>query len=80
MRHAITESRTVPTLCVPVIITGPSRKPDSSIQCVPVISPLPFRLNTPAKTGLSSVARPRGNIAVTPVRTACSPAPSSSVV
>src|SRR5688572_5103647 len=48
MRHAITASRTVPTLCVPVIITGPSRKPDSSIQCVPVISPLPFRLNTPA--------------------------------
>ena len=51
MRHAITASRTVPTLCVPVIITGPSRNPDSSIQCVPVISPLPLRLKTPANTG-----------------------------
>src|SRR5207253_9319667 len=30
------------SLCVLVIITGPSRKPDSSNQVVPVISPLPL--------------------------------------
>ena len=40
-----------------VIITGPSRKPESSTQVVPVISPLPFRVNQPAKTeSLKSVA------------------------
>ena len=44
----MTASRTTPTLCVLVIMTGPSRKPPSSIQAVPVISPLPFRLKTPA--------------------------------
>ena len=41
-RQAITASRTTPTLWVLVISTGPSRKPDSSTQVVPVISPLPF--------------------------------------
>jgi len=35
-----------------VIITGPSRKPDSSTQVVPVISPLPLSDHQPAKTGL----------------------------
>ena len=53
MRHWITASRTTPTLWVLVIITGPSRKPDSSIQVVPVISPLPFSENQPANDGLA---------------------------
>src|SRR5437016_10953684 len=48
--HWITASRTTPTLCVLVIITGPSRKPDSSNQVVPVISPLPLSDHQPAKT------------------------------
>ena len=47
-RQAMTASRTTPTLCVLVIMTGPSRKPDSSTQVVPVISPLPFCENQPA--------------------------------
>ena len=47
----MTASRTTPTLWVLVIITGPSRKPDSSTQVVPVISPLPFSEYQPAKTG-----------------------------
>src|SRR5580658_836801 len=64
-----TASRTTPTLCVLVIITGPSRNPDSSTQVVPVISPLPFCANQPAKTGLFKESAPRGNTAVTPVRT-----------
>src|SRR5665213_2026399 len=68
-RHWITASRTTPTLWVLVIITGPSRKPDSSTQVVPVISPLPFCANHPANTGLDRESRPRGNTAVTPVRT-----------
>jgi hypothetical protein len=46
---------------------GVSRNPDSVIQVVPVISPLPFREYQLAKTGL--LFRPRGKIAVTPVRT-----------
>ena len=65
----MTASRTTPTLCVLVIITGPSRKPDSSTQVVPVISPLPFSENQPAKTGLLMDSLPRGRTAVTPVRT-----------
>src|SRR5438445_7487947 len=48
--HAITASRTTPTLCVFVIITGPSRKPESPTHVVPVISPLPFSVNHAAKT------------------------------
>ena len=66
--HAIDASRTTPTLWVLVMKTGPSRKPPSSIQVVPVISPLPFIENQPAITG-SVDALPRGRMAVTPVRT-----------
>src|SRR5207302_7902241 len=73
--QAITASRTTPTLCVLVIITGPPRNPDSSIQVVPVISPLPFNVNQPAKTA-SPECLPRGRIAVTPVRTG--PCPTTS--
>src|SRR5215470_7030366 len=81
-RHCTTASRTTPTLCVFVIITGPSRKPDSSTQVVPVISPLPFKENQPAKTGSLSCL-PRGKIAVTPVRTGPTPtlsAPSPEII
>src|SRR6266571_506574 len=74
--HSMTASRTTPTLCVFVIITGPARNPDSSSHVVPVISPLPFRVNHPPKTGSPFVA-PRGKIAVTPVRTG--PWPTTSV-
>src|SRR5690349_2174321 len=73
--HSITASRTTPTECVLVIITGPHKKPDSSTHVVPVISPLPFIVNQPAKTG-SSELLPRGNTAVTPVRTG--PLPTTS--
>src|SRR5689334_23491323 len=66
--HSITASLTTPTEWVLVIITGPHRNPDSSTQVVPVISPLPFMVNQPANTG-SVDAFPRGNTAVTPVRT-----------
>src|ERR1700689_920161 len=81
----MTASRTTPTLCVLVIITGPSRNPDSSTQVVPVISPLPFCANQPAKTGLFKESAPRGNTAVTPVRigplpTCNLPEPEISVV
>src|SRR6184192_3487898 len=74
--HSITASRTTPTECVFVIITGPHRNPDSSTQVVPVISPLPFIVNQPANTG-SSESLPRGKIAVTPVRTG--PFPTTSL-
>jgi hypothetical protein len=47
---------------------GPSAKPDSSTQVVPVISPLPLREYQPAKQGSSKLLSPRGRIAVTPVR------------
>jgi hypothetical protein len=46
---------------------GPSKKPDSVIQVVPVISPLPFNEYQLPKTGLLFL--PLGKIAVTPVRT-----------
>src|SRR5580704_8320999 len=72
-RHWITASRTTPTLWVLVIITGPSRNPDSSTQVVPVISPLPFCVNHAANTGFESELRPRGSTAVTPVRTGPAP-------
>ena len=72
-------SCTAPTLCVFVIATGPSRKPDSSIHAVPVISPLPLSANRPAKTG-STPARPRGRMTVTPVRTAAFPPASARIV
>src|SRR5580700_185238 len=68
-RHSTTASRTTPTLCVLVIITGPSRNPDSSTHVVPVISPFPFCENQPANTGLFMEFVPRGKMAVTPVRT-----------
>src|SRR5213593_97622 len=68
--HSMTASRTTPTLCVFVIITGPARNPDSSSQVVPVISPLPLSVNQPPKTGSPPpFVAPRGKIAVTPVRT-----------
>ena len=76
-RQAMTASRTTPTLCVLVIMTGPSRKPDSSTQVVPVISPLPFCANQPAKEKRSMEAAPRGKMAVTPVRTG--PLPTTSL-
>src|SRR6266436_3105737 len=81
----MTASRTTPTLCVLVIITGPSRNPVSSTQVVPVISPLPFSDHQPAKTGLLIESFPRGSTAVTPVRTGplptCSfPSPEIRVV
>src|SRR5437773_11822002 len=60
--HSMTASRTTPTLCVLVIITGPARNPDSSSHVVPVISPLPLSVNQPPKTGSPFVA-PRGKIA-----------------
>src|SRR5580704_5995007 len=65
----MTASRTTPTLWVLVIITGPSRKPDSSTHVVPVISPFPLSDHQPAKTGFDIVSFPRGRTAVTPVRT-----------
>src|SRR5260221_5341174 len=74
--RSMTASRTMPTLCVLVIITGPARNPDSSSQVVPVISPLPLSVNQPPKTG-SPLAAPRGKIAVTPVRTG--PWPTTSL-
>src|ERR1700730_4376540 len=67
-RHWMMASRTTPTLCVLVIANGPSRNPDSSTHVVPVISPLPFSENQPAKTG-SFDRFPGGIITVTPVRT-----------
>src|SRR5882672_2056135 len=77
-------SRTTPTLWVFVIRIGPSAKPDSSSHGVPVISPFPFWENQPPKTG-SDDCLPRGQTAVTPVRTGpaptCSlPSPEMSVV
>src|SRR5579863_10589772 len=70
--QAMMVSRTSPTLWVLVSAMGPSRNPDSSTQVVPVISPLPLRLNHPAYTG-SVVFLPLGKITVTPVRTGPSP-------
>src|ERR1700685_1597130 len=67
-RHWITASRTTPTLCVFVIITGPSRNPDSSTHVVPVISPFPFNDHQPANVELFIESFARGRIAVTPVR------------
>ena len=73
--HSMVAACTFPTLCVFVIMTGPSRKPDSSTQVVPVISPFPFSEYQPAKTG--SYPPVRGITAVTPVRTGPSPTTSS---
>src|SRR5947207_14026240 len=68
-RQAMTASRTTPTLWVLVIITGPSRKPDSSTHVVPVISPLPFWEYQPTTETRCMEANPRGSTAATPVRT-----------
>jgi hypothetical protein len=57
--HWMIASRTTPTLCVFVIATGPSSSPLSCTHVVPVISPLPLRVNQAAKTG-SEFALPRG--------------------
>ena len=46
---SMTASRTTPTEFVLVMRTGPSSRPDSSSHAMPVISPLPLRLNAPAK-------------------------------
>ena len=45
--QAMMASRTTPTLCVLVIIIGPSTCRSSSSQVVPVISPLPLSVNQP---------------------------------
>src|SRR5580658_1965835 len=66
--HSIYESRAMPTECVLVIRTGPSKKPDSSIHVVPVISPFPFCVYQPPNVE-STDCLPRGQITVTPVRT-----------
>src|SRR5690349_20111598 len=71
--HWSTASRTVPTLLVLVIDTGPPSTPPSSTQAVPVRSPKPFPANHPANTG--SHFFPRGQITVTPVRAAVAPLP-----
>lgn len=63
-----------------VIITGPSRKPDSLSHVVPVISPLPFKVNQPPKLWVFIESRPRGNTAVTPVLTALPSGRSSTRV
>ena len=73
--HAITASRTTPTLRVLVMHHRAGEEADSSSQWVPVISPLPFSVANAAKTG-SGDAFPRGKMAVTPVRTG--PLPRSS--
>src|SRR4029077_544388 len=74
----ITASRTTPTEFVLVRTTGPSTRPDSRTQAVPVISPFPLSANTAPKHGrVASSPRPRGRIAVRPVRT---DSPSISVV
>ena len=51
--------------------------PASSIQWVPVISPLPFSAWKPAQTGIISLSAPRGIMAVTPVATRGGPSRSS---
>src|ERR1041385_6141008 len=73
--HWMIASRTTPTLWVLVMATGPSSSPLSWTQVVPVISPLPLRVNQAAKTG-SAFSLPRGWITVTPVRTG--PLPTTS--
>ena len=70
--QAMVASCTAPTLWVFVIMTAPSRIPRSRSQVVPVISPLPFRVNQAANTR-PRLVRPRGRTAVTPVRTGPSP-------
>ncbi len=49
--------------------TGTASDPLSSIQAVPVISPLPLNECQPAEQGVPTPSLPRGRRAVTPVRT-----------
>jgi hypothetical protein len=58
----------IPTAWVLESATGPDAVPDSSIHEMPVISPLPFWQWNPAAQA-PRPRRPRGWIAVTPVRT-----------
>ena len=69
-------SRTVPTLWVLVMATGPLSMPDSRTHSRPVSSPLPLSRWQPAKTGSRSDPAPRGQTTVTPVRTGPSPTTS----
>ena len=66
----------MPQEWVLVMVTGMSSSPDSSIQIVPVISPLPLSDQKPAAQGTFSPVLPRGRMAVTPVRTG--PVPTTS--
>ncbi len=59
-----------------MIAIGVESAPTSSIHVVPVISPLPLSEYQPAAHGTPTPSRPRGRIAVTPVRTG--PAPTTS--
>src|SRR6185369_2700043 len=65
-----------PTECVFDSTTGRLKDPASSIHVVPVISPLPLSEYHPAAHGAPTPSRPRGRIAVTPVRTGPSPTTS----
>ena len=81
--HSTAASRTTPTLKVLVMSTGVSSTPDSSTQCVPVMSPLPFPMANAANAPWRPFL-PRGWIAVTPVRigplpTLRAPSPEISV-
>jgi hypothetical protein len=58
-----------PTACVFDSTTGKLNDPASSIHVVPVISPLPFSEYQPAAHACPTPSRPRGRMAVTPVRT-----------
>ena len=69
-------SRTTPTECVFVRAIAEVSSPDSSIQWLPVISPLPLSRPMPANTGLSASGSGRGTTTVTPVRTGPSPTTS----
>ena len=62
-----------PIACVFDSTIGRLNDPASSIHVVPVISPLPLSEYQPAAHGRPTPARPRGRIAVTPVRTGPSP-------
>lgn len=67
--HSTTPRCTGPTAYVLVMTTGTASEPLSSIHAVPVISPLPLNECQPAAQGVPTPSRPRGNSAVTPVRT-----------
>ena len=50
--QSMVASHAIPHALVLVIVTGRAKTPASSIMWVPVISPLPFALWNPAKTGV----------------------------